>query len=65
MCSTSRIVPVRWLAGMLSARAMPGGSAAASTGEPISLRNVRRLLLVMTETSIRSRRTPGLYQRHV
>jgi hypothetical protein len=39
---------------MLSARAMPGGSAAANADELISLRNVRRLLLVMIETSTRS-----------
>ena len=42
MCSTSLMVPVRLWAGMASARLRSSGSAAASAGDPIIFRKVRR-----------------------
>ncbi len=43
MCSTSSMVPARWLAGSAAARSMLADSALKAAVAPATWRNLRRL----------------------
>ena len=47
MCSTSPMVPVRWCAGIASARSMLCGNAAVAAALVRNRRNVRRSVVSM------------------
>ncbi len=75
MCSTSRIEPVRWFAGMAAARWMLLESAVNAEVAPATWRNLRRLTSGMSEGPLPLRvfdrtepldglRAEGVFQEH-